>query len=108
MQLPELMALGLAGGVINVTVTRSSIFKPLRKWLGVRSAFLRDLMRCPYCFGHWIGFLLSLVFGVRLFSTGIWLVDWFASALAVAWMSIVAGCIVFNAASAIPIGHSDD
>jgi hypothetical protein len=102
-ELIDLAELGTVGGVIVVTVTRSSIFKPLREMADAKFPWLGDLVHCPYCFGHWTGMLLTLLFGVNIVGSGNWLLDTFASALCLTWLSVVAASVVFRSASTILI-----
>ena len=44
-----MVQLALAAAAITMTITRSSLFKPLR---------VVKLLRCPYCFVHWVAALL--------------------------------------------------
>lgn len=67
--------------MINVIVTRSSIFRKLREAIDQRSTFLGDLIYCPLCFGTWISIALALVLDLELFGC-IKVADWFLSAMA--------------------------
>jgi len=87
-----LLILSMAGGVITVTVTRSSLFEPIRSWGAGRSELLGALLSCPYCFGHWVGLLLAPL------DSMVNLLGYFVSALAITWGSVICGAIVFNAA----------
>ncbi len=55
-----LLLLGVACGTVATTITKSSIFRPLREKLGrLTSAgqpttWLGKLFSCPYCLAHWI------------------------------------------------------
>lgn len=53
LNLIEILLLGIASGVISLTVTKAVIFKSTRDWLESKSEFFGDLVTCPYCFGHW-------------------------------------------------------
>jgi hypothetical protein len=50
----QLAILGAATATCSLTLSKSSIFSPLRAWAG-RSGFtlLRDLLDCPFCLAHW-------------------------------------------------------
>ncbi|MCK5019392.1 MAG: hypothetical protein KAS32_20205 [Candidatus Peribacteraceae bacterium] len=43
----------LASYGITAIVVYSSLFKPLREWIGW------SLLKCPMCFGFWVGLVLS-------------------------------------------------
>ncbi|MCA9731227.1 DUF1360 domain-containing protein [candidate division KSB1 bacterium] len=47
---------------------------------------LGGLLSCGYCFGHWVAFGLVALYQPRLFHFW-WLVDYFFSALVIAWFS---------------------
>lgn len=102
MRLLDLMLAGIAGSVVLITVTRSTLFRPLRSKLDERSVLLGDLIHCPYCFGHWVGWLLAALLKLRLFPLH-WLLNWFFSGLVVAWLSIILGVAVFQAAKHITL-----
>lgn len=46
-----MIELALATAVIAMTVTRSSVFRPIQ---------CCKLLRCPYCFAHWVALALCL------------------------------------------------
>ena len=45
---------------ITISVTHGKIFNSFRNWIGEKSTFLGDLVRCPMCLGFWVGILLSV------------------------------------------------
>lgn len=66
-----LIAILVAFGITNI-VTQSSIFYPMREWLGKNindpdfgklSKFFYKLVNCPMCFGFWVGILVGAVVG---------------------------------------------
>lgn len=46
----ELIVYALAAAAITMTITRSSLFKPVR---------INKLLKCPYCFVHWVTFPMA-------------------------------------------------
>jgi hypothetical protein len=68
MRLLAIQALAVAA--ITLTITRGSIFAPLRRWLAgrvydtqvnvKRNEMLFDLFTCPYCTAHWVSFVVVL------------------------------------------------
>lgn len=49
----QIITFALAVAAVSLTVTKSSIFQPLRdRWEGI--PFLGKLVQCPYCFSHWV------------------------------------------------------
>jgi len=75
----------LATASISFTVTETKIFLPLREWLRKNNKFLGTLFNCGYCFGHWIAFVLVVIYQPRLFEFW-WLLDYFLTALIIAWL----------------------
>ncbi len=51
---------------ITLIVTESLLFKPLRRFVKMRSHYLGELVSCHLCFGTWVGFFLALVYRPRL------------------------------------------
>src|SRR6185369_1283878 len=60
-QLLPFILLGLCCGVISYTLTKGSIFGPLRVWVIERTYWLGKLMQCPYCMSHWVALGAMLV-----------------------------------------------
>jgi Protein of unknown function (DUF1360) len=54
----ETLEIGITTGVISLTLTKSKLFSPMRKWIRYRSDWLGELVSCPYCTSHWVGGLL--------------------------------------------------
>ncbi|MCB9500633.1 MAG: DUF1360 domain-containing protein [Deferribacteres bacterium] len=77
--------LSFAVASISFTVTETKIFEPLRAWTNSKK-ILGGLLSCGYCFGHWVAFGLVALYQPRLFHFW-WLVDYFFSALVIAWFS---------------------
>ncbi len=83
-----------AVSTISYTVTSTRVFREPREWL-IRKTFkhedgekglLGEMVSCPYCFSHWVTYLLVALYRPALVSSGIWLLD----LLVTAWV-IVAG-----------------
>lgn len=71
---------------ISYTVSETRLFKPLREAVTGKSPFFGELLSCGYCLGHWITFILIILYPVRLFSS--WMVlDYLLTILVVAWLS---------------------
>ncbi len=54
----EYIIVALAVASSSVTITRSSVFKPLR------DKFDWKLLHCPYCLSHWIAAPFAWMFGI--------------------------------------------
>ena len=70
---------------VAFTITETKLFLPLREWVNGRSTFLGKLVNCGYCLGHWIAFALLVVNKPKIVEF-YWLLDYFLTALAIAWL----------------------
>ncbi len=52
----QLIIISLAVASISFTISKSSIFKPVRLFICKHSSFLGELFSCPYCISHWVSF----------------------------------------------------
>jgi uncharacterized membrane protein len=71
---------------IAQTVTKESIFAPVREKLGGKETWLGYLVSCPYCFSHYVAFALVPLTGtypIRVVVGGWvgWVLSWFLSAI---------------------------
>lgn len=48
----------LATAAITMTLTRGTVFRPLRLWVIRRSSWFGKLVTCPYCMSHWIALMV--------------------------------------------------
>jgi hypothetical protein len=78
--------LSFVSASISFTIAESKLFKPLREWLKLKSHFLGSLFSCGYCFGHWVAFILVIIYHPRLFQFW-WLADYFLTTLVIAWLA---------------------
>ncbi len=84
------IALVFAVATVAYTVTSTRIFRAPRSWIVRQSwdaergenGYLGELVSCPYCFSHWVSFVLAGVYGLNLVHSGIGILDWFVSSLA--------------------------
>jgi len=53
------LEIAAAIATISLTVTKSTLFQPLRKHWRV--------LRCPYCFSHWVAFVFATTISDSLF-----------------------------------------
>ena len=89
----EVIWLSVVTAAISTTITETRLFLPLRKWIRLKSDFFGDLISCGYCLGFWIAFGLVAVYQPRLFYVW-WLLDYFVTALAIAWLSAFQWCLM--------------
>ena len=81
----EVLLLSLVTASISYTVTETKLFRPVRERVREES-FLGRLLSCGYCFGHWVALVLVVIYRPRLFDAW-WLLDYFLTILAIAWLS---------------------
>lgn len=104
--------LALAVGCIAMTVARSGLFRSLRLWVDRKSAFLGELVGCPYCMSHWLAVGAMVVYRPRLVTSDVAAIDYLVTGFAlVAVSSLVAG-LIFRAfahmAPPVPADEDDD
>jgi len=72
---------------ISLTITKSSLFHPLRSYFFNRNNkrffnFFYELFSCPYCFSHYVSFFFVLTYGVRFIISDLWFLDYIVSVFA--------------------------
>ena len=96
MGITQFLLLGICCGTISYTLTKGSIFGPLREWVIMRSLWLGKLIMCPYCMSHWVAFGAMLVFHPRMIgSTSTW-VDYLATGFALTGLSALFAATIFK------------
>ena len=91
----HVIVLALATTAISITCTKGSIFMPLRLWILARSRWLGKLVKCPYCFSHWVAFALVGIYCPILIPRW-FIVDWFVTVFVVVALSaVVTGTILW-------------
>jgi hypothetical protein len=60
----DILAMGLATSAASVTLSKTHITEPARRWLGKKTKLAQAsyLANCPYCISHWIA--VGLVMGL--------------------------------------------
>lgn len=53
-----LVAVALCAASISFTVTMAGMFEGFRNWVYNKSNFFGKLITCPYCFGHYVIFII--------------------------------------------------
>ncbi|MDO8516943.1 MAG: DUF1360 domain-containing protein [Nanoarchaeota archaeon] len=74
-------------GSIAYTMTESGIFEPYRIFCKNVCKKLGELSSCGYCTGHWVAFFLVAVYQPRIVHSSFWLLDYFLTAILIAWIS---------------------
>jgi hypothetical protein len=57
----DMALLSVSTGMVALTLTRSQITKPLRLRFINAPFMIGDLISCPYCMAHWVGFVALLM-----------------------------------------------
>jgi len=83
----EIIYLSFVTASISFTVTETKLFEPLRKFFDKHISFIGKLFNCGYCFGHWVAFLLMVLYHPKLLQSSLWLIDYFITALVIAWLA---------------------
>jgi len=83
-----ILYLSLATASISITITKSSIFKKFRLWVKEKNLFFGNLLRCNYCFSHWVAFGLVAIYQPRLINN-IYLIDLLLSSFVIITISFL-------------------
>lgn len=94
-QLLPFILLGICCGVISYTITKGSIFGPLRLWMIDRSLFLAKLLQCPYCMSHWVACGAMLVFQPKMIGGNV-VADYIATGFALTGLSVLTAGTFFK------------
>ena len=63
--------IALIAASISVTVTKSKMFAGTRAVIEKAGSKIKELINCPYCFGHWVVFILYAIL------PGKYIIQWF-------------------------------
>jgi hypothetical protein len=80
--------LSVVTAAISFTISETKLFLPFRNWVKKKNSFMGNLFCCGYCLGFWVSFGLTAVYRPRLFESW-WLLDYFNTALVIAWSGAV-------------------
>lgn len=106
-QLLPVLVLSLACASISTTVTGMHIFEWLRVWAAHANPWLGRLLHCGYCFGHWVAFGLVIIYRHRMYVSNVWPIDYFLTALVIAWLSGIQWVIMSILIQRKESGHAD-
>jgi len=59
-QVGRVLEMGVATGVVTLTLTRAKMFLPARRWIIDRSSWWGELVSCPYCMAHWVAAFFTI------------------------------------------------
>lgn len=103
----ELLILSLATAAISMTVAKAPVFESVRYWFDGRNEWLADLIHCPYCLSHWVAFLAVIVYQPRFVSSGVEIIDWFVSAMAIVAVATAVSGLIYLTVSHISKGGEE-
>lgn len=83
----QIFLLSVVCASISFTVSDGVIFSSLRNYLSEWNKWIGKLVCCGYCFGHWVSFGLVILYKPRLFFSPIMIIDYFLTALFIAWLA---------------------
>lgn len=82
----QIILLSMVTASISFTISESFIFKSFREYLKLNFNLFGHLFSCGYCLGHWIAFILVLIFKPKIFEF-YWIIDYFLTILLISWLS---------------------
>lgn len=97
-ELIKVIVLAFVVSPICLTITKTEVFKPLRTFIKSRSTKLGKLFSCPYCFSHWISFMMVVIFKPVVISCGFFfLIDYAVSMFIMIAVSTLISGFVYQA-----------
>jgi hypothetical protein len=97
----QLVLLSIACGAISMTVSKSKVFLPVRRWIKSWSVFLGEGLACPYCTSHWVAFILMLIYFPRVLHSGVTVIDFCVETMVVVAMASMTAWVVYSAYAAM-------
>ena len=102
------LILSLPVAVISLTITRASVFQPLREWVLERNAWLGKLVTCPYCTSHWVSFALVAYYRPRIVQSAWWPLDLILSAFALVALAMPISFVVYRSFQGMAVDNSHE
>lgn len=88
MHIIQLFLISLAISAISYTISRTEIFKPIRKLICSRLNWLGKLISCPYCLSHWVSFGMIFYF-YKTISFEVFILTFAMVALSAIWTGMI-------------------
>jgi hypothetical protein len=88
--------IGIAVGVVTLTLTKATIFEGLRESIKRKSAFFGELCSCPYCTSHWLALVALLICRTPLRISNMLLIDYGLSILTVIFISALTAGLIYR------------
>lgn len=90
----EAILLSMVVASISFFIAHSQLLEKFRNWIWDKNTFTGNLIACCYCLGHWIAFILLILFPVKLFEYipifyghGKPVIDFVMTWLVISWMA---------------------
>jgi Protein of unknown function (DUF1360) len=96
-----IVVLSLAVATVAMTLTKAKISQVPRDFIGSKNAWVKELVNCPYCTGHWLSFLAVIVYQPRAVHSGQPIVDVAVSAFVIVALSTFWCGLIYTALSNI-------
>ena len=71
----HVIVLGIATGAISLFLTKSTLLNGFHEWIEKKSAFLGEMLNCPWCTSHWVAGFFTLIYRPLLLDWG-WRPAW--------------------------------
>jgi hypothetical protein len=97
MHIIQLFILSLAISAISYTISRTEIFKPIRKLICNRWNWLGKLISCPYCLSHWVSFVMIFYF-YKTISVEVFILTFAMITLSAIWTGMISRSFDFMVA----------
>ena len=105
--LATLAAASMAVAAASLTLSKAHVFAWLREAVARRSAWLGQLVSCPYCTSHWIAAAAVWALRYRVTAAGT-AADWLVAWLATVTLSGVWAGLVYRAYARMTMVEKDD
>lgn len=96
MTLLDFLFFALATASVALTITKATIFEPIRNWIIDRSDFFGELFSCPYCMSHWVSLGVIAYYQPRLVTSQYLIVDLTVSTFALITVASLLAASVFR------------
>lgn len=88
MHIIQILLISLAISSISYTISRTEIFKPLRKFICNKFNWLGKLISCPYCLSHWVSFIIT-IYIYKYISLEVIILSFSMIALSAIWIGMI-------------------
>jgi hypothetical protein len=97
MNTETLLLISAAVSSASFTITFTSMFKWFREWVSPWHHKIEELVHCPWCFSHWVTFLVLGIVGDWFNFSGIGFVDFLLTSFAITLFSGLGHYVILRA-----------